>query len=58
VRFGGTVSFGRLSGGFGERGVIGDPMAATVERGADLFGGGEACRDGPAEVARFEFTAP
>jgi creatinine amidohydrolase len=58
VRFGGTVSFGWLSDDFDESGVIGDPTAATVERGAELIAGAEAFRDGLAEVARFEFTAP
>ena len=37
VRFGGPVSFGWLSNDFGVSGVIGDPLAATAERGAQLF---------------------
>ena len=55
VRFGGTVSFGWLSNDFGPAGHIGDPTAASPERGKELFEGsvrtfGEAL----AEVARFE----
>jgi creatinine amidohydrolase len=37
VRFGGTVGFGWLSNDFGPDGHIGDPTAATAERGATLF---------------------
>ena len=37
VRFGGPVSFGWLSDDFGDDGVIGDPVPATAERGAELF---------------------
>jgi creatinine amidohydrolase len=37
VRFGGTVGFGWLSDDFGPDGHIGDPTAATAERGAVLF---------------------
>ena len=39
VRFGGPVSFGWLSDDFGDGGVIGDPLPATAERGAELFAG-------------------
>lgn len=56
VRFGGRVGFGWLSNDFGPDGYIGDPTAATAERGAMLFEGavqsfGEALR----EIATFEF---
>ncbi len=37
VRFGGTVGFGWLSNDFGPDGHIGDPTAATPQRGAELF---------------------
>lgn len=37
VRFGGSVGFGWLSNDFGPEGHIGDPTAATAERGAALF---------------------
>jgi creatinine amidohydrolase len=55
VRFGGRVSFGWLSNDFGGDGQIGDPTAATAERGKELFEGavrglGEAL----AEVAAFQ----
>jgi creatinine amidohydrolase len=55
VRFGGRVSFGWLSNDFGADGHIGDPTAATADRGKDLFEGavrglGEAL----AEVAAFQ----
>src|SRR3954467_5312321 len=39
VRFGGPVGFGWLSSDFGPSGVIGDPTAATAERGKTLFEG-------------------
>ena len=39
VRFGGPVTFGWLSDDFGDDGVIGDPTAATAERGGELFEG-------------------
>jgi creatinine amidohydrolase len=55
VRFGGRVSFGWLSNDFGPYGHIGDPTAATAERGKELFEGavrglGEAL----AEIAAFQ----
>ena len=55
VRFGGRVGFGWLSNDFGPDGHIGDPTAATAQRGKELFEGsvrsfGEAL----AEVAAFE----
>jgi creatinine amidohydrolase len=58
VRFGGRVSFGWLSNDFGAAGHIGDPTAATAERGKELFEGavrglGEAL----AEVATFQLPA-
>jgi creatinine amidohydrolase len=39
VRFGGRVSFGWLSNDFHPDGIIGDPTAASAERGAELFAG-------------------
>lgn len=56
VRFGGSVNFGWLSDDFGPDGYIGDPTAATPERGAELFHGAvrgfaEALR----EVSTFDF---
>ncbi len=58
VRFGGRVSFGWLSNDFGPDGHIGDPTAATAERGKKLFEGavrglGEALT----EVAAFRLPA-
>jgi creatinine amidohydrolase len=58
VRFGGRVSFGWLSNDFGPDGHIGDPTAATPERGAELFEGAvtafcEALR----EIAAFDLPA-
>jgi len=55
VRFGGRVSFGWLSNDFGPDGHIGDPTAATAERGKELLEGavrglGEAL----AEIAAFQ----
>jgi creatinine amidohydrolase len=59
VRFGGPVSFGWLSNDFGDAGVIGDPTAASAERGAELFAGAvEAFCAALGEIARFEFVAP
>jgi creatinine amidohydrolase len=59
VRFGGPVSFGWLSDDFGGGGVIGDPTAATAERGAELFAGAvDAFCAALAEIARFDFTPP
>ncbi len=58
VRFGGTVSFGWLSNDFADDGVIGDPTAATAERGAELFAGAvDACCAALAEIAAFEYRA-
>ena len=55
VRFGGPVSFGWLSDDFGDDGVIGDPLPATAERGAELFAGAvDAFCDALAEIAAFE----
>jgi len=56
VRFGGDVGFGWLSSDFHPLGVIGDPTAATVGWGKELFASmvanlGEAL----AEVGRFHF---
>ncbi len=59
VRFGGPVSFGWLSDDFGPAGVIGDPTAATADRGAELFAGAvDAFCAALAEIARFDFTPP
>jgi creatinine amidohydrolase len=55
VRFGGRVSFGWLSDDFGPDGHIGDPMAATAERGRELFDGAvQAFGDALEEISRFE----
>jgi len=55
VRFGGRVSFGWLSNDFGPDGHIGDPTAATAERGKELFEGSvRAFGEALAEVAAFE----
>jgi len=56
VRFGGRVSFGWLSNDFHPDGIIGDPTAATAERGKELFEGSvtsfcEALR----EISTFDF---
>ena len=56
VRFGGPVSFGWLSNDFGDDGHIGDPTAATAERGAELFDGAvDAFCAALAEIAAFEY---
>jgi creatinine amidohydrolase len=59
VRFGGPVSFGWLSDDFGLAGHIGDPTAATVARGAELF---EAAVDAFCgalrEISTFTLPAP
>jgi creatinine amidohydrolase len=56
VRFGGRVGFGWLSNDFGPDGHIGDPTAATAERGAQLFGGAvQAFAEALVEIAAFEF---
>jgi creatinine amidohydrolase len=56
VRFGGPVAFGWLSNDFSDDGVIGDPTAATAERGAELFAAAvDACCAALAEIATFEY---
>ncbi len=58
VRFGGPVGFGWLSDDFGPDGHIGDPTAATAERGEALFTGAvDAFCAALAEIARFELPA-
>jgi len=56
VRFGGRVSFGWLSNDFFPDGYIGDPTAASADRGKLLFEGAvqNVC-DGLREVAIFDF---
>jgi creatinine amidohydrolase len=55
VRFGGAVSFGWLSNDFGPGGYIGDPTAASAERGKQLFEGAvRAFGDALTEVASFD----
>ncbi len=59
VRFGGPVSFGWTSDDFGTAGVVGDPTAATPERGRELWeamvtAAGEAL----AEIAVFDPAPP
>lgn len=55
VRFGGPVGFGWLSDDFGPHGHIGDPTAATPERGRELFEGAvDAFCAALAEVRAFE----
>jgi len=56
VRFGGAVSFGWLSNDFSDDGVIGDPTAASAERGAELFAAAvDAFCTALAEIAAFEY---
>ena len=56
VRFGGRVSFGWLSNDFHPDGVIGDPTAATAERGAELFAGSvRSFCDALREISTFDF---
>ena len=56
VRFGGKVGFGWLSNDFGPDGHIGDPTAATAERGATLFEAAvTAFAEALAEIAAFDF---
>jgi creatinine amidohydrolase len=56
VRFGGPVGFGWLSDDFGPDGHIGDPTAATAERGKELFDGAvDAFCGALAEITAFEF---
>jgi creatinine amidohydrolase len=55
VRFGGPVSFGWLSDDFGTGGVVGDPTAATAERGKELWDGMVAAAgEALAEIATFD----
>jgi creatinine amidohydrolase len=55
VRFGGPVSFGWLSDDFAPEGYIGDPTAATAERGAELFAQAvTAFGEALGEIARYE----
>lgn len=56
MRFGGRISFGWLSNDFFPDGYIGDPTAASAERGAELFEGSvrNVC-EGLREVADFDF---
>ncbi|MEK6440178.1 hypothetical protein [Pseudonocardia sp. T1-2H] len=55
-RFGGSVSFGRLSDDFGPSRVLGDQTAATAERGKERSG--EYLGGAFAEVARFDLAPP
>jgi creatinine amidohydrolase len=56
VRFGGRVSFGWLSNDFHPEGVIGDPTAATAERGKELFNGSvESFCEALREISTFDF---
>jgi creatinine amidohydrolase len=56
VRFGGRVSFGWLSNDFHPEGVIGDPTAATAERGAELFAGSvRSFCEALGEISSFDF---
>ncbi|MGB0115019.1 MAG: creatininase family protein, partial [Ilumatobacteraceae bacterium] len=55
VRFGGSVGFGWLSNDFGEDGHIGDPTAATAERGAEIVENAvQAFCEALAEIRSFE----
>ncbi len=55
VRFGGSVSFGWLSNDFGDDGHIGDPTAATSERGASIFAGAvDTFAEALREISSFE----
>jgi creatinine amidohydrolase len=59
VRFGGPVSFGWTSDDFGTGGVIGDPTAATPERGRQLWEAMlTAAGDALAEIAAFDPAPP
>jgi creatinine amidohydrolase len=54
VRFGGSVAFGWTSDDFGPSGVIGDPTAATPERGKERWEGMVATAgDALEEIRRF-----
>jgi creatinine amidohydrolase len=56
VRFGGRVSFGWLASDFGADGHIGDPTAASRDRGSTLFEGSvESLGAALREVRSFEF---
>jgi creatinine amidohydrolase len=56
VRFGGRVSFGWLSNDFNPDGYVGDPTAATAERGKELFEGAvRAFGEALGEIATFDF---
>ncbi|HSB85005.1 MAG TPA: creatininase family protein [Ilumatobacteraceae bacterium] len=56
VRFGGQVSFGWLSNDFHADGYIGDPTAATSERGAELFAGAvRSFCESLSEISTFDF---
>ncbi len=56
VRFGGKVGFGWLSNDFGPDGHIGDPTAASAERGVTLFEAAvTAFAEALAEIAAFDF---
>jgi creatinine amidohydrolase len=59
VRFGGSVSFGWLSDDFGPSGVLGDPTAATAERGKERAERSvEYLGAAFGEVARFDPAPP
>lgn len=59
VRFGGPVGFGWLSNDFGPDGHIGDPTAATPERGAELFDGAvDAFCAALSEISAFQLPPP
>ena len=59
VRFGGPVSFGWLSDDFGPAGHIGDPSAASPERGKELFSAAvTAFAEALAEIAGFGYRRP
>jgi creatinine amidohydrolase len=56
VRFGGAVSFGWTSDDFGPSGIVGDPTAATADRGKVLFEAAvRSLGEALSEVAAFEF---
>ena len=50
------VGFGWLSNDFDPDGLIGDPTAATAERGAELFAGSrQSFCEALGEIAAFDF---